>query len=496
MTSGAMTPAPSEGSIDGQKVVHVDPSSPPADPRAKFQVGTLRYTGAGLATLFIWMLWGDFCYTLMETVTPAILPLKLRSLGASNVYVGILMTALPSGMNFLVNPVVSFRSDRYRSRWGRRIPFLAVATPFITLFLALMAFAEPLGTSLHATALGRYLADSPQAFTLGLLGVVLVGFQFFNMIISSVYYYLFNDVVPEAFLGRFAALFRIVATLAGFCFNMFVFAHAQTHMREIFLGAAGLYFVGFALMCWRVKEGDYPPPPPNIGGRTGLLAAAQTYLKESFSHRIYVFFFSFNALSQASAASVAFTTFFVLSLGISLEQMGKALAWFAVPRMLLLYPAGWVVDRVGAVRLLVVVQLLLLVLAPLEIAFARGFNTWVLFAMAAFPLHTMNSALLLPLYMTTLPKERYGQFGSADAMVRSVATVCAGVGVGYFMDAMKRAFGGDESYYRFTLVWAFVFQALAFVPLLLFYREWRRHGGGTPAGYVAPAPETTSAVAT
>ena len=34
--------------------------------------------------LFFWLLWGDFCFTLMEQVIPSILPLELRPLGASN----------------------------------------------------------------------------------------------------------------------------------------------------------------------------------------------------------------------------------------------------------------------------------------------------------------------------------------------------------------------------------------------------------------------------
>ena len=53
------------------------------------------------------------------------------------------------------------------------------------------------------------------------------------MFISSVYYYLFNDVVPAAFLGRFVALFGIVGSGAGFVFNLLVFPYAQTHDQTI-----------------------------------------------------------------------------------------------------------------------------------------------------------------------------------------------------------------------------------------------------------------------
>ena len=62
-------------------------------------------TRLGLFTLFSWLLWGDFCFTLMETILPSILPLTLRSLGASNTLIAALVATIPCLSNFVVNPV-------------------------------------------------------------------------------------------------------------------------------------------------------------------------------------------------------------------------------------------------------------------------------------------------------------------------------------------------------------------------------------------------------
>lgn len=35
-----------------------------------YHCGTLTYTKAGLFVLFAWLLWGDFCFTLMEAAAP------------------------------------------------------------------------------------------------------------------------------------------------------------------------------------------------------------------------------------------------------------------------------------------------------------------------------------------------------------------------------------------------------------------------------------------
>ena len=46
--------------------------------------GTLRYTAGGILTLFFWLLWGDFCFTLMETIAGSVMPWKFKALNASN----------------------------------------------------------------------------------------------------------------------------------------------------------------------------------------------------------------------------------------------------------------------------------------------------------------------------------------------------------------------------------------------------------------------------
>ncbi|MFA5203205.1 MAG: hypothetical protein WC708_02275 [Lentisphaeria bacterium] len=73
-------------------------------PPPVYHVGTLTYTKSKLAVLFCWLLWGDFCYMLMETVVPSILPLKFRALGASNVAIGVILTTLPMVINTVASP--------------------------------------------------------------------------------------------------------------------------------------------------------------------------------------------------------------------------------------------------------------------------------------------------------------------------------------------------------------------------------------------------------
>ena len=73
-------------------------------------------------------LWLIFFYTEQEGDTPRLAPVLL---------VGALLTA-GRLIEAFDDPLIGYWSDRTRTRWGRRIPFVALATPFYALFFVLL----------------------------------------------------------------------------------------------------------------------------------------------------------------------------------------------------------------------------------------------------------------------------------------------------------------------------------------------------------------------
>ncbi|HSI07008.1 MAG TPA: MFS transporter [Rariglobus sp.] len=468
-------------------------SAPPAPEKAvasseqpdRFKVGTLSYTKAGMITVFLFLLWGDFCFTLMETVVPTLMPLKFNSIGAPNWVLGLVMSTIPNIMTAGINPLISIRSDRFRSKWGRRIPFLAGATPFLVLFLILLGCADGIGAWVHGSILGGRFSET--TVLIFVIGVFMVCFQFFNLFITSVYYYLFNDVVPQAYLARFMALFRVVGSLAGVGYNFFVLKFAKTHMEEIFIGAALLYFVAFVMMCWKVKEGNYPPPPAFEGTNPGFRAALRSYAVECFSHRFYWLFFLANSCVAMTWASGSYMLIYQTQyLGLSLDFVGKVGGVCGIISMVLLYPAGILSDRIRPIRVLLMATALQALIGPLIITFAMMRPSFTLdtvmlvsvcLSAITLPINTLYYAAELPTLMTLFPKSRYGQFCSANALVRSIALIIGGVACGAFLDFTK-TLNPDPNYcYRFLPVWNFAFQAASAILLFFLYREWKKLGG-------------------
>lgn len=449
-----------------------------------FRCGTLEYTKRALVVMMLWLLWGDFCFMCMEMVHPTVLPLMLKGLGASNVIISIYVTTAMNVMNFIMNPIVSFKSDRFRSKWGRRRPFLIFATPFVTLFLVLTGYSREIGSWVH-NALFVSSGLSSNTVTIGIIGLLVVGYQFFHMIVGSVYYYLFNDVVPEEYLGRFLAFFRAVGVGAGALYQFFVYKYAEAHSKEIFVIFAIVYFVGFLGMSLRVKEGDYPPAPRNIDKKDGFIPSFKTFFKESFfTNSFYWKFYAIDALMATSFCAAVFNVFWFRSIGISLDSFGKMMGISQIIGTLLLIPAGMMCDKKHPLRVILLGVSLMAIATPLGFVFLHNsFAPNVVFWLAVayvgvqIPGQAIYNASALPLFMKLLPHERYGQFSAANAMVRSVVLVVAGAVFGFGLDKLKAIYPAQDYYYRFIPFWVLVFQILAIAALLKLFKAWKKLGG-------------------
>ncbi len=448
-----------------------------------FHCGTLTYTKVGLVSLFAWLLWGDFCFTLMEAVVPSILPLKMKELGCPNWLMGAILTAAPGVLNMTVCPYISFKSDRYRSRWGRRIPFIAGGMPFLCVCLVMLGFSDDLCALLQKNS--QFLQQyTPATITIAIVAFFLIMFQFFNLFVSSIFMYLFNDVVPTQFLSRFMGAFRIVGTGASALYNCFIFQFASTHMREIFVGAALLYLIGFGITCMMIKEGKYPPPSDDERNASRGMLGMVTFFKESFSHKFYWFRFLATSFAYVGWSVSTFTIFFNQEMGMSLGQIGNITGISSVVQMLAMYFMAIFVDRWHPLR----ISAYGAIFSVLGYAISM---VWIFVTLPGdyFYWLNMGNALIgaflwalvnvagLPTEMRIFPKSRFGQFCSAQWMLRSTFVVVAGVISGLFIDGVKIFCNGSDYAYRFIFIWLTVFLGISAAFMVYTYREWYRLGG-------------------
>ena len=456
-----------------------------------YHCGTLTYTKGALAVLFAWLIWGELSYMLVEWVIPNILPLKLKSLGCPNWLMGMIITTIPGVLSIGMNPYISFKSDRYRSKWGRRIPFILAALPFICICMVLIGFSDDISGLLRGNS-AFLLRFAPTTITIALIVLFIILFWFFENFVLSVFWGLYNDVIPAQFMARFYGGLRVVNGIAASSINYFVFKYAESHMREIFIGASLFYLIGLGITCLCVKEGEYPPIKDEEDSQNKK-SGIKVYFDECFKHKFYWLIFLMQAVFGATLVSYTFNVFYLKEMGLSLEEIGKYTAVTTLAALAFMYFIMAFIDRWNPVR----VTAYWSVFATIGILMNWVWIFVTLPGKLFFWLYLMNGlvnvlqlslsgAIQMPILIRLFPKSRFAQFSSARGIIASLFMICAGILIGVYLDFVRWCFDGSDFAYRFIFVWNTVAYSIIAITVILTYRYWYRLGGDSH--YHPPAP--------
>lgn len=436
-----------------------------------YTIGTLSYTLSTLCTLFFLLLLGDLVWSMKERSVAQIVQLMFKRHGASDMINGLMMVSLPNALGLLLGPVISYKSDHCRSRWGRRIPYLLFTTPIAAGAMAGMAFSPAIGETLAAR-----LSWSADSVTLCFLGFFWALFEFATVIAGALFGALINDVVPHRFLGRFYGLFRIISLLVGIGFNYYLFGFAEVHYRILFLTIGALYLAGFLIMCLNVKEGEYPVQETEK--RKSSLAAIRSYFRECFSNPYYLLVFLMLFFAVMTFAPVnSFCMFYAQSMDIPMKSYGRFLAVTYFFSLVFAYGLGALADRFHPLRIGLTMLALYGALGVIaffwihdEFSFGISFIAHGVIAGSYF---TATASLTQRLY----PQESFAQFSSAGGLLCGLGLTLLMPMAGRFLDWI-----GHQYQYVYLLGSLFAFAGLGTGGIV--YRRFVAFGG--PSSYKAP----------
>jgi MFS family permease len=450
-----------------------------AAPPARWSRGTLTYTTGGLVVLFFWLLWGDFAWNIKERAIGPVGSVMLKQFKATDFLIGLLMASVPSAIGLLISPIIAVKSDRYRSRFGRRIPFLLLPTPVIALSMVGLAYTVPLSDALHA-ALGDS-GPSLMACRIAVFAVFWTLFEIFQTIAQTVFGALANDTVPQAVIGRFFGLFRAVSLIVAILFNHSVLQHAEAHFQPILITFGIVFALGFSLMCFFVKEGEYPPPeplPPRGGFSQTYVNPIKVYLKECYTNPYYLWVFGAVMLAGMAGVPInVYSLFYAKSLGIELKAYGELLVMSFTGSLILTFFLGWLADKFHPLR----VGLTAIALY----AFVMLWGAFFAVDARTFSIAFVAHGVLTGTYITgtaslgarLFPRVKYAQFGSAAGIVGSVAYMTLAPSIGLWLDRT-----GNN--YRHTFIFGAIIAVLAVIAYLGLYQRFLKLGGHT--SYIPP----------
>lgn len=455
-------------------------SGPTIDASGKkfWSVGTLTYTTAGLILLFVWLLWGDFAWNMKERAMQPMSQMLFKQFDASNKVIALMVTALPAALGMLLVPIIGVRSDNHRGRWGRRVPYLVLTTPIAAVAMAAMGFTYELA-DLLAGVLGES-APPPLMCRLIVFSALWTFFEIFTVIANALFIGLINDVVPQAVIGRFFGLFRIVSLGAGIIFNSFLLGHAEENFKILFIALGALYGVGFTVMCFLVKEGDYPPPEPKQEGaftqRMGTPIKA--YFRECAAHPFYLWIFLAAMIGNAAFLPInSFDMLYVKSIGMSLERAGDLRSLTYTISIGVAFIIGWLADKFHPIRIGLVSLAAYAVIALWAGLVSHDVTSFSI----AYVSHGVISGIFFTgtasLFPRLFPRAKFAQFASAAGIILAVGFIGIPLLVGWFLDQTNQA-------YHYTFVIGGCVAAVGSLIFFILYRQFVRLGG--MKNYVAP----------
>jgi len=447
------------------------PPIPAATERRKvWTVGTLAYSSGGLVILFCWLLAGDCAWSTKERSVMWVVQLLIKKFEASDTVAGLLIGTLPQALALILTPIVSYRSDRHRGRWGRRIPFLMVPTPIAAMAMLGLAFSPTMGAALHRLLGGLSPGLNPSILIV--FALCWTVFEVATVVANAVFFALINDVVPKAVLGRFYGMFRAVGLIVAMAFNFWLFGKAEAHYTAIFIGIGIFYGVGFTAMCFKVKEGSYPPPPPVPPSRAGGLAAAvQTYFRECFTRPYFLWIYASIAFSWMAILVVnLFNLFFAKSVGMDMDTYGKYLAATFFISFFMAYLLGILADKFHPLRVGLITMGLFIVVTlggGILITDAWSFGVGLIaYGVLSGSWQTSTASLTLRLF----PQARFAQLDSARGLISSLGMMLVGPLMGRYLDR-------TGNHYQHVYLASGMLALLALLSGLMVYRYFLRYGG-------------------
>jgi hypothetical protein len=305
-----------------------------------------------------------------------------------------------------------------------------------------LAYSPAIGGWLHANLNGIFSTEN--AAVIFSFCTFWVLFEICTVVCNSVLFSLFTDVVPRAVMGRFVGLFRIVSLGSGIVFNYYFLGYAEAHFAAIFLWVGVVFGLTFTVMCLKVKEGEYPPPPLALTGTAPrrLTAAIKSYVSDCFSQAYYRWIFLAVGLGYVAMTPLSlYTIYYAKALRMDMATLGKFTAVQFILSLVQSYPVGWLMDKFHPVRVTLVAFILMAVAAAGAWALVEDDGSFGVAVVVCGTVSGLWITATTGLGPVLFPKLKFATFDSAMRVVYSVGVMLVGPACGWFLDRVNHDYG-------------------------------------------------------
>ena len=352
--------------------------------------------------------------------------------GMSPEMTGVIMS-LDNMAALFILPYVGALSDRVRTRWGRRKPFIAAGAP-----VGALAFvAIPL-------ALG-----GPLWMFMGVIIVMLLAMDVFRTPVVA----LMPDITPSPQRSLGNAMINLMGGLGGVLGLRFGGALFDSSPLHAFgFGALGMC-AGVAVVLLFIRE----PAPEQAAGpaeeEPALLASLVEVVRDRDRSALRILVAIFFWFLGHEALKVNFTSFAVNDLGVSSGEAARSLQFFSGAMLLFAVPGGWLGQVFGRRRvILVAIGVLSALLASCWFLQTIG-QAEILLALigASWIVMVVNS---LPMVVDCAPEHRLGTYTGLYYVASQTSAVVGPIAGGQIVGLFGNDYRVIFPYAAFTLLCA------------------------------------------
>jgi MFS family permease len=267
---------------------------------------------------------GFFGISIIWPLFNSLIPPMLEDLGLSALVVGFILT-WDNIINMFVQPWVGSLSDRTRSRFGRRKPFLMVGAPMAALFFMLVPFVRDnfilIGLAILGTNIGMAIFRSP---TIAYLG----------------------DLFRPGDRSKANGVINLMGGLGG---AVALFGGGALYKLGVplpFIVGAGVMLLAILVVVMVVREPAEIDPGIEVP-ETGLLMSIRSVLGGSDRSPLMILVAIFFWFVGWNAMEAFFTIYARNVLGIDVGSGTQMLTAFAAALILFAIPSGLLATRIG-----------------------------------------------------------------------------------------------------------------------------------------------------
>jgi MFS family permease len=413
--------------------------------------------GFGLFSVQLaWVIYNTYVPIFLQAGDPAFdahLSVQTRGFGLSATVTGLIM-ALDNVAAFFIQPIMGPISDRTKTRFGRRMPYIIILAPIAVLAFALIPLAPqmiPAEFNGQMTELGGLFV-----FFIAALGVMLVAMALFRTPLFA----LMPDLIPSSLRSQANGVINLMGGVGGIL--AFIGGGALYSIyRPLPFWAGGLItLLAVGFLFWKIKEPkELVESAADEGKLLDVLRNLRAIPRENVRSLFLLILTIFCYMVGFNAVETFFSSYGVNTLGVQESTASMILSAAYITFIAFAIPSGLLAGRIGRKRTMMIG--LLVFAAVLLIAFFTPVVPVVIALLGiggiAWALININS---LPMVLDiSTSEELMGTYTGLYFIAATLAAVVGPVLNGWVVDLVGRN-------YNVIFIVCPVFFLLAFLCML------------------------------